>query len=126
MTNALRMDDPFVNEKGEPNLERYKELFGFSNLGSELSKILEVNPSSIRQVHSIRLMNNDKFLEIKYIASALYSNFKDLNKCRQWLNSQRDDWFGNSPMDLIRKGQVSSVTRYLKQSLHPEGTGFNG
>jgi hypothetical protein len=127
MTAVFQTNDPFVNDSGAPDLAEYKKLFGFRNIAKELGKIIgEETESNIRQERALYLLNNPKFLDIKTIASILYTQYKDVEKCRKWLISGRAEWFGQSPLDLIKVGRTDFVADYLKQATHPLGMTFGG
>ncbi len=123
---ALQLEDPFINAQGEPDLAQFKTLLNLQNVSNELGSIIEEHPSNIRQQHALKLLNNPKFANLKYIASVLFLQFRDIKQCRRWLLSGRPEWLGESPMDLIKAGRIEHVARYLKQSTNPKGMSFGG
>jgi len=64
--------------------------------------------------------------DLKLLTFLLYEHFKNFESARKWIFTGRPEWFGESPIDLIRIGRTDFVIDYFKQITDPHSDIFNG
>lgn len=101
----------FFTETGDLKIDEMSEFLEISR--AELASAFNLTPDKIRPKR-IAAKTKERLKELAGAIEFVAETFEgDINQAKSWINSPNLNFGGSSPKNLILKGRVNKVTRFI-------------